>query len=180
MGMAYPQYELDDKILNTVLDLVERVKQENFPKEKLGGITFRPLRPEEVNPSFTVDTRVYDSTATGKIYERILGATQDFIVPTGSVYVFLGWIIIQDPVAGFDLSSVVRLLVEGVVRNEVNLWLISIMENNSLLTLDQIVVAAENTRLAIQFKNPTTGAGAHAIIFPLAYRIGPRSQLDVS
>jgi len=180
MGMAYPQYELDNKILSTVLDLVEKVKIENFPKEKLGGITFRPIRPEEINPALTVDTRIYDTTTVGKVYERILGAIIDFIVPTGSVMIFLGWIIIQDPLAAFGLDAVIRLLVEGVVRNEVSLWLPAIMENNSLLTLDQVVVAAENTRLRIEVKNPAVGAGAHAIAYPLAYRIGPRSQLDVS
>lgn len=178
MGMAYPQYELDSKILNKILELVQATINDNWAEGRRQNITFRPLRPEEINETLTPETRIYASTATLKTYERVLGATASFRVKTGSVYLFLGWIGIQDATTPMDLSTSVRLRVDGVTRNEVSLALVNQMENNALLTLDQVVVANEDSFIDIEFKD-LTGVGT-AIVYPLAYRIGPKAQLDVS
>ena len=190
MGMAYPQYFMNPEQLALVNTIVDKIKADNFTADQLKRITHRPLRPEELNPALTMDTRTYKMTmqaagAWGKLCADLAAA--DIVVPTGSVYLLFGWICVdtaafQTQAAAADwltigLEAVGQIKVNGVLRNEVALKLVDQNPNQMILTLDQIVVATEQTNLLVQAKGIDNG---EAIIFPLAYRIGPKSQLDVT
>lgn len=193
MGMAYPQYFMNPEQLALINQIVEKIKADNFTIEQLKRITHRPLRPEEINTALTMDTRVYDMMVDNATYEWHMPCADDtaaaaIVVPTGSVYLLFGWIVI-DTIANqtqvtapadwvtIGLESVGQIKVNGVLRNEVCIKLVDMQPNHMVLTLDQIVVATEQTNLLIQVKGKDEG---EALVFPLAYRIGPKSQLDVT
>ena len=190
MGMAYPQYFLNPEQLALINQIVEKIKADNFTQDQLKRITHRPLRPEELNTSLTMDTRVYNMTMTAaSAWSKLCAdaAAAAITVPTGSVYLLFGWIVVdqiaeQTQASAADwltigLDAVGQIKVNGVLRNEVCLKLVDKNPNNMILTLDQIVVATEQTTLLVQAKGTDNG---EAIVFPLAYRIGPKSQLDVT
>lgn len=179
MGFAIPFYNLDISIQAKVENLIKKIINENFSKDRIPSITYRPIRPDEINDALTINTRVYDTTKTGTGFERIIGAANDLVVRTGSIYVFLGWIVVDDATASIGMDSVARIMVDGVLRNEIAPYTVNLMENNAMLTLDQIVVATEDTHVTIEFNSPSN-ATAHAIVYPLAFRIGPKAQLNVS
>jgi len=181
MGVEYPHYELPPYIISQILELLDVIKKENFPASKLKEITYRPLRPDEINKALTIETRVYNTTKTAVGYERILGATEDLKVKTGSIYIFLGWICIDDPTGAqpMGLGATGQILVEGVLRNEVDLSYVNAQENNGQLTLSQVIVANEDTSVRIQVKTPKN-ATAELIAYPYAIRMGPKAQLDVT
>lgn len=190
MGIAYPTYYLSEKEKSLIKQIVEKVKGDNFATAQLKKITHRPMRPEEIYDTLTTDTRVYDMTLTAASAWSHLchdAASAAITVPTGSVYLIFGWIVVereamQTQTTAADwkrigLEAVGQIKVNGVLRNEVALKLVEKSPNHCLITWDQIVVAAEQTTLLIQAKGQDDG---EALIFPLAYRIGPKSQLDVS
>ena len=195
MGLAYPQYYLNPEQLALINQIVEKIKADNFTASQLKRITHRPLRPEELNTALTIDTRRYNvildnDTITG-LWHKLCAtdtAAADVVVPTGSVYLIFGWIVVdqeaqQTQVTSpadwltIGLNSVGQIKVNGVLRNEVCIKLVDMQPNHAVLTLDQIVVATEQTNLLVQVKGTDEG---EAIVFPLAYRIGPKSQLDVT
>jgi len=195
MGLAYPQYYLNPEQLALINQIVEKIKADNFTADQLKRITHRPLRPEELNTSLTMDTRRYNvildnGTITG-LWHMLCAtdtAAANIVVPTGSVYLIFGWICVdqeaqQTQVTSakdwltIGLESVGQVKVNGVLRNEICIKLVDMQPNHAVLTLDQIVVATEQTNLLVQVKGTDEG---EAIVFPLAYRIGPKSQLDVS
>lgn len=194
MGMAYPQYGLTDEQLATIRRVIKEIKDEYFRPEDLPKITHRPLRASELNTALTADTRTYytvlDNTTITGLWHMVCAtdtAAASITVPTGSVYLILGWIFIDwaqwieggvDATAlSFGLNSVGQVKVNGVLKNETALPIVSRAQNNMILTLDQIVVAPEQSELLVQVKGTDEG---QALVFPLAYRIGPKSQLDVS
>jgi hypothetical protein len=77
-------------------------------------------------------------------------------------------------------SAVLRIKVNGVIKHEISAWLVNKTPGHMRLTLDQIIVATENAELLFEVKSPDGGAAGAGIIFPLAYKIGPANQLDVS
>lgn len=190
MGMAYPQYFMNPEQLALINQIVEKIKADNFTIEQLKRITHRPLRPEELYATLTMDTRTYKMTMIAAAAWSHLchdGAAAAIVVPTGSVYLLFGWIVVdtiadqtQTTAANWltiGLDAVGQIKVNGVLRNEVALKLIDMNPNHMVLTLDQIVVATEQTNLLVQAKGTDNG---EAVVFPLAYRIGPKSQLDVT
>jgi len=177
MGFVIPPYNIDPRIQDQIQIEVAKIMNEKFPSEKRRELTWRPLRPEEIDVTLTPATRAYDTVLTGPpgTWDRILNAAADAIVPTGSVIVIFGWIVIDDPVTSMGPSAVGQVLVEGTIRNEIALLPISQLDPPMITTFDQLVVLVEQTRFAIQV---TGVAAADIIAYPLAYRIGPRSQLD--
>lgn len=143
---------------------------------KIADLTIRPIRPEEINNGLTVATRIYNSVIAA-VNTRILGAAADAIVRTGSVYVFFGWFVIEDPtgVNRLGLNSVGQIVVEGVVKNEIALPSAFQSPDHMVWTFDQMVIIGEQTSFTIQARGAAAGQG---IIYPLGYRIGPKSQLD--
>lgn len=77
-------------------------------------------------------------------------------------------------------SSVLRIKVNGVIKHEISAWLVNKTPGHMRLTLDQIIVATENAELLFEIKSPDGGSAGAGIIYPLAYKIGPANQLDVS
>jgi len=193
MGIAYPQYFMNPEQLALINQIVEKIKADNFTIEQLKRITHRPLRAEELNTSLTLNTRVYktildNGTITG-LWHKLCAtdtAAAEVVVPTGSVYLIFGWICINSDtemaptVAEYFTigeESVGQIKVNGVLRNELALLIAHNAPNHCILTLDQIVVATEQTNLLVQMKGKDEG---ECLVFPLAYRIGPKSQLDVT
>lgn len=77
-------------------------------------------------------------------------------------------------------SAVLTVEVNDVLKSELSAWLVEKSPGHMLLTLDQIVVATENSKLAFKIRAPDGDNAANAIVYPLCYKIGPASQLDVS
>lgn len=177
MGFVIPPYNIDPRVYDKIMSDLAGIMKDKFPAEKQRELTYRPLRPEEINAALTTATRIYNSVI-GAAFTRILGAAADASVKTGSVYVFFGWIVIDDPtgVNPLGINGVVQLIVEGAIRAEMALEIINQQPGKCMVTLDQEVVLVENTTFTIQAKGLAGGVG---IIFPLAFRIGPKSQLDI-
>jgi hypothetical protein len=181
MGIGYPHYSINQVVNDTVIKLLDEITAEAFQGKDLNRITRRPIRPEEINVALAVATRIYNTTAITAAYLNVLNAAAAAVVPAGSIIVFLGWIVIDDPANPIGQDCVVRVLINGVVRQECCASLVNLQENNALLLLDQVCIAEENSNFNCQIKCPTNAAaGANAIAYPLAFRIGPREQLDVS
>ncbi len=180
MGFFYPIYNIPPSLIDNIIDKCDQIVAKYWTDEKSrANVTYRPLRPNEINIAFTPATRVYDTTKTVVGYERILGAAADIIVPTGSMYAIFGWLVIDDPTSSIGFDAVGQILVDTVIRNEIALMPINVQPGNVMLTLEQTIVAEQNQSLAIQFKSPVN-AVAHAIVYPIGVRIGPKNQLDVS
>jgi len=189
MGMAYPLYHLTEQELATILGFIDEVIKKYFANAS-EPITKRPLRPKEINTSLTSDTSTYKmtmqaSSAWGKLCADTAAAS--ITVPVGSVYVIFGWLCVdtapmQTQATAADwktigLEAVGQIKVNGVMKSEVALKEVDVSPNHMLLQLDSIIVAPENAELLIQAKGKDDG---EAIVFPLGYRIGPESQLNVS
>ncbi len=179
MGFVVPPFNLDPRQYDRIYDTIAQVIADKFDEKKRADITWRPMRPEEINATLTPATRVYNSgplAATG-VYQRILGGIATPAVLTGSVYVFFGWIFIDDPlgIAPIGTGGVVQLQVQGTPRAEAALYPIQVNGQHVLLTWDQIVIIGEQTTFDILFKGLIGGVG---IVYPLAFRLGPHSQLD--
>lgn len=180
MGITYPEYNIPDTAINTILKVVEQVKSQ-FTPDKQANLTHRPLRPNELATLQTLANRVYHHKASATTFENILRDGTNIViltVPTGRAIVFFGWIFIDDPALPLGLDGVARIKINGVVKNEVCTKLIDVQDGHMLLTLDQIVIARQQTTVEVQVKGASTAD--NIIIFPLAYVVGPKNQLDVT
>lgn len=180
MGAVYPQIQIPDSAINTVLKIVEDIKA-TFPPDKQRNLTHRPMRPNEIQTTFTTETRVYHHKASATTFQNILRDgtnVANITVPTGSAFVLFGWIFIENLETPLGFNGVARIKVNGVIKNEVSTKLIDVQPNKMLLTLDQIVVAEQQSILELQVKG--SSSADNIIIYPLGYRIGPKNQLDVT
>lgn len=195
MGIAYPQYEVQPEFLAQIISKVEEIKNTHFRKEDTKDITYRPFRPEELNTSLNEDNRTYitklpdtaDATKWGFILSDWVAASpaawnEPIEIPTGSVYVIFGWIVIDDGTNGINNDAIIQVKLQGVIRQEVSAKLITLQENNALLLLDQVVKATEGQRLTLRMSGGEDAlAGDNPIVmaYPMGYRIGLKNQLNV-
>jgi hypothetical protein len=185
MGVAYPIYHVSDRVINSLFDILDRVKSK-FPPDKQGNLTHRPIRPDDLDPTnLTVDTRMWITDIQAANTWEPIGNAGGYTptartVPTGNAFVIWGWIGIDGATtigAAAGSGPVARVKINSVIKNEVALDLVYSQPDKMLLTLDQVCVAYENSTIACQVKGADT---ADAVIFPLGYRIGPKEQLDVN
>lgn len=178
MGFVNPPYNIDPRMVDKVYQELSKAMAEKFTIEKQKELTYRPIRPNEINVALTTVTRVYNSvTGFAGVFGRILGAAADVITPSGNAFIIFGWLFLDDPTGAnpIGLGGVGQVVVEGTVRNEVALKPIDMMPERCLLTFEQVIMITENTSWTIQIKG---AAAAQVIAYPLGYRIGPMSQLN--
>ena len=178
MGFVIPPYDTDPRMLDKIYQELSGAMSNKFTVEKQKELTYRPIRPNEINPALTTVTRIYNSvTGLAGVYGRILGAAADAVTPSGNAFIIFGWMFLDDPTGAnpIGLGGVGQIVVEGTVRNEVCLKLIDMMPQRCLLTMDQIIIVTENTTWTMQIKGL---AAAQVIAYPLGFRIGPMSQLN--
>jgi len=176
MSLELPIYNIPIELINQVEETINRVIAENFSSAEQAELTYRPIRPEELNESLTMETRTYVTTLTGgTTWDRILNATADIKPPVGSVYLFMGWFVVEDPSHPIGLDCIGRIYISNVLQDETLLSLVNLQENNLYIKFKNIIVVKPNTTISIQIKGT---AGGKAIIYPFAFRIGPKAQLN--
>ena len=178
-GWVIPPYNADPRISDLINSELAIAMKTAFTPTEQTDLTYRPIRPRELNILLTVNTESYETTlgATPNIYNRIWGAVADAEVPAGNAFLIMGWYFLDDPTAAapIGVAGTGQIVVEGVIRNEVALKPIDRLPNNAIVTNEQEVIIGENNHWTVQIKG---AANASVICSPLAYRIGPHSQLD--
>lgn len=175
------QHSIFQEVPREVLAVLEEIKRDpDIFNEDPSNIGYRPLRPDEINIAFMPATRVYTTTAITAAYFRILNAATDVTVPANSVYVSFGWYVLEDPTQPLGQDSVLQVLLNNVLAQEVAAYVVQTQENHELILLNQVVVAEENNVVRWQIKCPTNGPNAAGIIYPFAFRIGRKSTIGVT
>jgi hypothetical protein len=179
MGIVIPYYGVSDSLMDYMMALVGTAIKKHWADAKV-EISYRPIRPNEIYTGFTSETRHYNTAnmvvASGT-FDHILSTsnTSAITVEAGCGYIVLGWICIDSNVKNTGFA---RVKVDGVVKNEVLLQLVDEQDTHMLPTLDQVVVVTENQTLLFEVSGAETTPDA--MIYPLCYKIGPKSQLDVT
>lgn len=176
------EFTLDPRFYNKALEEIAAVIAENeYLAQQKKRLTWRPIRPRDINIAFTVVTEVYNTTlgAFPAVYTRIVAAAADSQVPAGNAIFIFGWYVLDDPtgVAPLGLAAVGQITVETTVRAEVCLKAIDMLPTHTKYTFDQEVFVQQNTTWTIQIKGL---ALAQSITYPLGVRIGPLEQLGLN
>jgi hypothetical protein len=177
-GWVIPPYNADPRIMDLINSELANVMKQ-FDVSKQADLTYRPIRPREINTALTVSTESYDTTlgAVPATYTRICGAVADATVPAGNAFLIVGMYFMDDPTGAHSIgiSGVAQITLDQTVKAEVALKPIDRLENNAVILREQELVVGENDVFTIQIKG---AANAEVIAFPLGYRVGPHSQLD--
>jgi hypothetical protein len=124
----------------------------------------RPLRPEDVD--------LPEGTYGFDVPAGAFNIISTFSMPSGVGVQFCGWFCDGD----LGYNSYLRVIINGVKRQEISARVPFQQRSRYVLTLEQIAYARENDKVTLLVFNGT-GAPVQLCIFPIAFVAGPRKTL---
>jgi hypothetical protein len=124
----------------------------------------RPLRPEDID--------LAEGTYGFDVPAGAFNIIETFSIPSGVGIQFCGWFCDGD----LGYNSYLRVIINGVKRQEISARVPFQQRNKYALALEQIAYARENDKVTLLVFNGT-GAPVTCCVFPIAFVAGPRKTL---